>query len=229
MNNILEPLSEEEYEEFDALILEYANEDDLCICDIVGLDAFLTALLCSPTLIPSNQWIARIWNFHKPHWQNDEDFERYMNLLFRYYNSLNYCLQAGREFYAAEFEYRPKLDGTYTTIYGDWTLYFLEGLEFVGIQSLPADIQPNLDLIRKYNDDAQDINILNSMSNADFEQKANEIEDAVFNIFKYMYHNVYLPSLEQEPYVRKGRKIGVNEPCPCGSGKKYKKCCGRAH
>jgi hypothetical protein len=26
---------------------------------------------------------------------------------------------------------------------------------------------------------------------------------------------------------RKGRKIGVNEPCPCGSGKKYKRCCGR--
>jgi uncharacterized protein len=23
-------------------------------------------------------------------------------------------------------------------------------------------------------------------------------------------------------------KIGRNEPCPCGSGKKYKRCCGRA-
>ncbi|MBE6344942.1 MAG: YchJ family protein [Spirochaetaceae bacterium] len=27
--------------------------------------------------------------------------------------------------------------------------------------------------------------------------------------------------------VREGRKIGRNEPCPCGSGKKYKACCGR--
>ena len=26
--------------------------------------------------------------------------------------------------------------------------------------------------------------------------------------------------------VRKGKKIGPNDPCPCGSGKKYKKCCG---
>ena len=26
---------------------------------------------------------------------------------------------------------------------------------------------------------------------------------------------------------RAGRKIGRNEPCPCGSGKKYKHCCGR--
>ncbi|HPF55407.1 MAG TPA: SEC-C metal-binding domain-containing protein, partial [Clostridiales bacterium] len=26
--------------------------------------------------------------------------------------------------------------------------------------------------------------------------------------------------------VNKGKKIGRNDPCPCGSGKKYKKCCG---
>ena len=29
------------------------------------------------------------------------------------------------------------------------------------------------------------------------------------------------------PYVRQGRKVGRNEPCPCGSGKKYKQCHGR--
>ena len=28
------------------------------------------------------------------------------------------------------------------------------------------------------------------------------------------------------PYVRSTPKVGRNEPCPCGSGKKYKKCCG---
>ncbi len=31
----------------------------------------------------------------------------------------------------------------------------------------------------------------------------------------------------QQPYVREGRKVGRNEPCPCGSGKKYKQCCGK--
>lgn len=30
-----------------------------------------------------------------------------------------------------------------------------------------------------------------------------------------------------KPVVRKEKKIGRNDPCPCGSGKKYKKCCGR--
>ncbi|MBR5741927.1 MAG: SEC-C domain-containing protein, partial [Firmicutes bacterium] len=29
------------------------------------------------------------------------------------------------------------------------------------------------------------------------------------------------------PVVRKDVKVGRNDPCPCGSGKKYKNCCGR--
>ena len=30
-----------------------------------------------------------------------------------------------------------------------------------------------------------------------------------------------------ETFVRQERKVGRNEPCPCGSGKKYKQCCGK--
>lgn len=32
---------------------------------------------------------------------------------------------------------------------------------------------------------------------------------------------------KQSMTVRKGKKVYPNDPCPCGSGKKYKKCCGR--
>lgn len=30
-----------------------------------------------------------------------------------------------------------------------------------------------------------------------------------------------------KPFVRTTPKVGPNDPCPCGSGKKYKKCCGK--
>ena len=33
-------------------------------------------------------------------------------------------------------------------------------------------------------------------------------------------------SVQKKPVVNKGAKVGRNDPCPCGSGKKYKKCCG---
>jgi preprotein translocase subunit SecA len=32
----------------------------------------------------------------------------------------------------------------------------------------------------------------------------------------------------QRPTRREGDKVGRNAPCPCGSGKKYKRCCGRS-
>jgi preprotein translocase subunit SecA len=32
---------------------------------------------------------------------------------------------------------------------------------------------------------------------------------------------------QDQPYVREGRKVGRNEPCPCGSGKKFKQCHGK--
>lgn len=35
------------------------------------------------------------------------------------------------------------------------------------------------------------------------------------------YHN-----RTSEP-IRIEKKVGRNDPCPCGSGKKYKKCCGK--
>jgi len=35
------------------------------------------------------------------------------------------------------------------------------------------------------------------------------------------------PGGASQPFVRDGRKVGRNEPCPCGSGKKFKQCHGR--
>jgi preprotein translocase subunit SecA len=32
---------------------------------------------------------------------------------------------------------------------------------------------------------------------------------------------------KKKPVKRAEKKVGRNAPCPCGSGKKYKKCCGR--
>jgi preprotein translocase subunit SecA len=36
-----------------------------------------------------------------------------------------------------------------------------------------------------------------------------------------------LPEQHVTPFKREEPKVGRNDPCPCGSGKKYKKCCGK--
>ena len=50
-----------------------------------------------------------------------------------------------------------------------------------------------------------------------------------------MWDNIFTPEQKKALYLEqkksgtvvKGKKIGRNDPCPCGSGKKYKYCCGR--
>lgn len=49
-----------------------------------------------------------------------------------------------------------------------------------------------------------------------------EISEFTHDDERWYYVNGY----DQEPIRRESPKIGRNEPCPCGSGKKYKKCCG---
>lgn len=41
------------------------------------------------------------------------------------------------------------------------------------------------------------------------------------------YENYAPPEINHVPIVKQP-KIGRNDDCPCGSGKKYKKCCGKA-
>ncbi|MGD0470183.1 MAG: SEC-C metal-binding domain-containing protein [Terriglobales bacterium] len=39
-------------------------------------------------------------------------------------------------------------------------------------------------------------------------------------------HRQVSPSAHRSEPRRSASKLGRNDPCPCGSGKKYKKCCG---
>ena len=40
--------------------------------------------------------------------------------------------------------------------------------------------------------------------------------------------NLYKEQKSSSTIHREEKKVYPNDPCPCGSGKKYKKCCGRA-
>ncbi len=53
-------------------------------------------------------------------------------------------------------------------------------------------------------------------------------EQAVFRRREGQWFYLDGEMVKQKPVVRDQPKVGRNEPCPCGSGKKYKKCCAAA-
>ncbi|VYU05601.1 hypothetical protein [Clostridium paraputrificum] len=78
------------------------------------------------------------------------------------------------------------------------------------------------------------VELLTSYS-LDLSDKA--LADSIVNSFSRVFNNTPIWSLKgltplesttrQKTTIIKDKEPGRNEPCPCGSGKKYKKCCGR--
>ncbi|HGM2633789.1 TPA: SEC-C metal-binding domain-containing protein, partial [Neisseria gonorrhoeae] len=52
---------------------------------------------------------------------------------------------------------------------------------------------------------------------------ASELPYALADIYRYWQAVINKPQTVR----REGEKTGRNDPCPCGSGRKYKACCGK--
>lgn len=64
---------------------------------------------------------------------------------------------------------------------------------------------------------------------ATYEAQGNVVthrERSTFRRIDGAWHYIDGELVKAKPAVRETRKVGRNEPCPCGSGKKYKKCHG---
>ena len=86
-------------------------------------------------------------------------------------------------------------------------IHLYEELEHQGVISTEDGDPYDLAILKKYNKSFEDA----------------EFDDIMFNSYPFDYEDFGY----QQPYVREYLKIGRNDPCPCGSGKKYKQCCGK--
>ena len=62
---------------------------------------------------------------------------------------------------------------------------------------------------------------------AAIEAQRSKLSDHLQNAQASHGDEVSAAEAKQKPVTNDGEKIGRNDPCPCGSGKKYKNCCGR--
>jgi len=76
--------------------------------------------------------------------------------------------------------------------------------------------------------DTETVRYLFLMQPARPEEEAREIERRQRRQQQVLQYQAGPAQAEAPRPVRAGAKIGRNDPCPCGSGKKYKKCCGKA-
>lgn len=194
-----------------------------------SLHGYLTAIALGPEEILIAEWLPKIWGDEareSPKFRNEIESGRIVSLIVRFMNEIAITLEvAPKEFEPlfCEHEWEGK-----TLIDGEaWAWGFWEGMllrddawEPIRISNLAPLMRPVYLLGADEIEEEEMILVDNPLK---CHKLAIEIEANIQEI-----HRFWLP-LRKSPVVtikRDSPKVGRNDDCPCGSGKKLKKCCG---
>lgn len=218
-----EPLSEEELDYLNEVLLKYGNDDS--VLDVSELDGFLTAIVSGPEAVMPSRWYPELWGGagNEPEWESDDEMQRFMGLVFQHMNNTVTMLMD----YPDEFEalfYERELEGKIYSIVDEWCAGYVRGMAIsrqAWATAPVALLEQHLALINFFADESF-MEEVKKLSDTDIETLQQKIEPAARALHAY-----WLAQRERAPapIIRAEPKTGRNDPCPCGSGKKYKKCC----
>jgi len=214
------PESDDVLDTLNFYLMRHGHDDS--ILDVSELDGFFAALACAPDTILPSRWMPAIWGGEDlaPAWEDQEEFEDFTRAVFVLYNQV--MQDMNEDNYAALFLEREVNGKTYTIV-DEWCNGFLRGINLWDTLTATdsAVTEECLQPIKLFATEAG-FTRLETMREAEVIEQQELIEPAVRRLFRH-----YLEQRRQTvaPYIREGNKIGRNDPCPCGSGKKYKRCC----
>jgi uncharacterized protein len=215
------PLNESEIEWLDDTLSRYGNEES--VIDTAELDGMLTAVVSAPVEIEPAEWLLALWGGakHVPRWANDRERDHFVNLTLRHMDDIAERLHDYPEQFDPLFGSREE-EGQELTIVDDWCYGYMRGVAMSNWSALPEALQPQLDAIALHGSEAN-AERLDALSADEFVASVDGIKPAALALFQHWQENPQTAPVQQ-PIVN-AAKIGRNDPCPCGSGKKYKNCC----
>ena len=219
--DILEkPDSDDELELLDYYLLRYGTDN--AILNVSELDGFFAALACSPDTILPSRWLPAIWGGEdqSPVWPNEEEIEEFTRTVFALYNQV---MQGMNEDVFEALFLEHELEGQTYTIVDEWCAGFLRGIK-LWYELNPDDAAITAECLEPVRLFAtkEGFTRLEAMSETDVMEQQALIEPGVRRLFQ---HFLAQRRRTTAPFVREGSKTGRNDPCPCGSGRKYKHCC----
>lgn len=232
MHDLMHSLDEAELDELDRFLLnrgydapEEAFRDELNegVINISELDGFLTAIISGPLPVMPSQWLPALWGDVPPQWKTEQAFEHIIGLVMRHLNGIANSLMD------SAFEFEPlflerEVEGQLYTIVDEWCVGYLRGIGLAqaqwreGEDELAEYLAPILLFA-----DEKGWETLKTLSVDEVTALQQEIPAAVRAIHTYWLER--RDAYRERPVVSGEPKIGRNDPCPCGSGKKYKQCC----
>ncbi len=221
---LMQPLSEQEINWLGDYLdkLSETYEDNMSLEMIDGL---FCALIISPILVDPSDWLDIIFdeNFE---FESEQEAKKVFGFLFRHWNHISNLIRHPPKAEQDDF-YFPLVadydeDNSSYKLAEQWATGFHLGMDYCLNEwsDLIKDkenyvlIVPIILLELGYNPDDEE----NVVTDEESEKLFAMIPSVVYRIFEYW-------QAKTKKTKEDNIKIGRNDPCPCGSGKKYKKCC----
>ncbi len=231
MKNLSDPLTDDEIDRLDRFLLDHVDDDavtegkDEGLLGISDLDGFFTALVSGPVTIPPSRWMPVVWGDFKPVWKDTGDFEVCLSLILRHMNSIAAQLMQQPGEFEPLFLERVH-EGKTVTIVDEWCEGYMKGVALAANQWEAGGLEMGVLLapIRAFTSETGW-----QAHNLSTETEIDNVRDAITPNVREI-HAWWLARREAHmpvspPADRARPRVGRNDPCPCGSGKKYKKCC----
>ena len=230
ITDLSDPLSDEELDRLQTILLDRVDEDavtdgtDEGVLDVSELDGFLTAVVSGPVTIVPSRWLPAVWGDFEPTWPSVDDLGEVMSMLMRHVNSIAETLiEEPEAFEPMYLEHVWK--GKTVLVVDEWCEGYVRGVGLAADEwhARAAEIADLLAPIRAFT------GATDWQAHELSEPEAAKLRDAIAPNVRAL-HAYWLARRAKEmqslaPQARPSLRVGRNEPCPCGSGKKYKKCC----
>lgn len=231
------PLSDEEFDELDEFLLSDSTSDETMVMST--LDGYLTAIVIGPKTVMPSAWLPGVWgpsSNDAPEFETVEQAQHILTLIMRHMNGIVWSLQHDPDNFEPLFDSFRQAGKRREYVDGEsWAYGFMRGIALnrEDWQPLYADeamVQALQPVHLLGSDEVTDAEDALTTTPAQREKITENIPTAVATIYRFWLsrREGSAARLEGVPNVRAASKTGRNEPCPCGSGKKFKKCCGAA-
>jgi len=211
-------LTKQDLDRLDSFLL---GQDDEAM--VLGeLDGFLAGMVISPDLVPPSQWWPVIWGESGPVFEDEGEFNAFLGLIMARYNEIARALSGGGKC-APLLE--KDTDGTW--FWELWAAGFDKALDLApegwllyeksGDEAVTAAFRMLVAMALAGSDEGRPP----QESDRELQEQAPAIIAACvecLNAHRLAAHGA--PGRSQPV-----PSVGRNDPCPCGSGRKFKKCC----
>lgn len=223
-------LTEEELKVLGAFLAKGKEKEWM---ELSELHAFLCALISGPNLIMPSEWHSYAFGDGGLEFESQEEAQAILGLLSRFNNHIVTQLRGGVSCHPILYDGQNLIDYKESEEQlGYWCSSYIEGTHFDGTWQdeemsiamlMPfAVLSGGFSLIGE-KDDKGHIITDDTKQRESFKE---QLPDTMLDIYSLWQSKHFYTSENQDiPSDEPFKKIGRNESCYCGSGKKHKKCC----